>query len=346
VAPAATKDRQAVSRIAFGSCAHQERPQPIWDQVSEAKPDVLLLIGDNIYGDTRDMAALQKKYELASAVPGLKKLRGRVPTFGTWDDHDFGENDAGGDFPHKRESQQLFLDFFNVPSDSPQRTQEGVYSAQTFGPVGKRVQIILLDTRYFRSRWKSNKPTTASDRRPYAPDDNPAATMLGEAQWTWLGEQLRQPANLRLLVSSIQVITESGGGEKWMNFPHERERLFALLRDTKAGGVVILSGDRHFADLSMMNAGLGYPLYDLTSSGLTQGAEQWRPLQPNPHRVAGMAWGDNFGLITVDWTEADPTVRLQVRDGDGDIRINEKFPLSTLRRPAPATTTATSPAAR
>ena len=57
-----------------------------------------------------------------------------------------------------------------------------------------------------------------------------------------------------------------------MNFPHERERLYKLLRDTRAGGVVLLSGDRHLAELSVTDAGLGYPLFDLTSSGLNQGS--------------------------------------------------------------------------
>ena len=56
-----------------------------------------------------------------------------------------------------------------------------------------------------------------------------------------------------------------------MNFPHERERLYnADPRDTGPRASIFLSGDRHLAELSMMDAGLGYPLYDLTSSGLNQ----------------------------------------------------------------------------
>jgi alkaline phosphatase D len=293
---------------------------------------------------------LRKKYAQAAAVPGLIKLRAAVPVLGTWDDHDLGENDAGADFPFKRQSQQLFLDFFQVPADSPRRSQEGIYSAQRFGPAGRRVQIILLDTRYFRSRLKSGRPTAATTattaplRRPYVGDDDPSATILGEAQWRWLGEQLRQPAELRLLVSSIQLVSDEHGGEKWMNFPRERERLFALIRQTRAHGVVVLSGDRHFADLSMMEAGVGYPIYDLTSSGLTQGAPKWRPLQHKSQLVAGMSYGHNFGLVEIDWTRPEPLVRLQVRDGEGDVRINEKVPLSVLR-PAATATTATSTAA-
>ena len=49
-----------------------------------------------------------------------------------------------------------------------------------------------------------------------------------------------------------------------------RERLLSLLRDTRAAGVVVLSGDRHYAELSVLEGSpLGYPLYDLTSSTIT-----------------------------------------------------------------------------
>jgi alkaline phosphatase D len=155
--------------------------------------------------------------------------------------------------------------------------------------------------------------------------------MLGEAQWKWLEQQLRQPAQLRLLVSSIQVVAEDHGHEKWMNLPLERDRLFKLIRDTKAGGVVVLSGDRHLAELSLMDAGIGYPLHDLTSSGLNQGFPRWRKLEVNRHRVATMNYGNNFGLVSIDWDKSDPVLSLQIRDEEGDVRIQQKVPFSVLQ---------------
>ena len=119
--------------------------------------------------------------------------------------------------------------------------------------------------------------------------------------------------------------------EKWMNFPAERERLFELLRESKAAGVVLLSGDRHLGDLSQMDAGLGYPLFDLTSSGLNQGNKRWRALEPNRHRVATMNVGNNFGLLVIDWERAGPLVRLQIRDEEGEVTIQQKLPLSRLQ---------------
>jgi alkaline phosphatase D len=317
-------------RIAFGSCAQQDRPQPIWEAVVAARPELFLFLGDTVYGDTKDMEVLRKKYAQLAALPGWQKLRKTCPVLATWDDHDYGANDAGAEYPKKDESQQVFLDFFGVPKDSPRRTQKGVYHAEVFGPPDRRVQVILLDTRYFRTPLKK-RGKFVRGQGPYLPNPDPKATILGEAQWNWLQRQLRVPAKLRLLCSSIQLVAEDHGWEKWGNFPHERERLSKLLRDTKAAGVVILSGDRHLAELSQMDAGAGYPLYDLTSSGLNQGHKGWRKLEVNRHRVATMNQGDNFGLVAIDWDRPDPLVSLQIRDVTGDITIQEKVALSWLQ---------------
>lgn len=154
VASALQADDTPLSRIAFGSCANQDKPQPIWEAVVETKPQVFLFLGDNIYADTQDMTVMSAKYDLLGKQPGYQKLQKTCPILATWDDHDYGANDAGAEYPKKKESQQVFLDFFGVGKDDPRRTREGVYHAQIFGPQGKRVQIILLDARYFRSPLK------------------------------------------------------------------------------------------------------------------------------------------------------------------------------------------------
>jgi hypothetical protein len=321
-------------RIAFGSCATQARPQPIWDAIVATRPELTLLLGDNIYADTVDMNVMRAKYAKLAAMPGFQSLRQTCPILATWDDHDLGANDAGGDYPKKDESQQIFLDFFGEPSDSPRRHRPGVYDARVFGPVGKRVQVIMLDTRYFRSSPLKRKEGASAKQGPYEGNPDPNMTILGETQWRWLQDQLHVPAELRLLVSSIQVVAEDHGWEKWMNFPRERERLYKLIRETGAERLVILSGDRHLAELSTMDAGFGYPLYDLTSSGLNQAFTAWRPLETNRHRVATMNWGDNFGLLTIDWDQPDPLISLQIRDVDDDVTIQQKIRLSTIRRKA------------
>jgi alkaline phosphatase D len=330
-ASGAADDKLVLSRIAFGSCARQDKLQPIWDPVVNAKPDIYLALGDNIYGDTQDMAILKKKYDMLAAIPGWQRLTKACPILATWDDHDYGVNDGGAEYPKRDESQQLFLDFFGVAKDSPRRTRKGVYHAEMFGPPDRRVQVIVLDTRYFRSPLKKKAVKPPFGEGPYEPSSDTKATMLGDAQWQWLEAQLKLPAKVRILMTSVQVVAQDHGWEKWHNFPHERDRLYKLIKDTGAGGVIAVSGDRHLAELSMMDAGIGYPLYDVTSSGLTEASQKWRRLEPNRHRVATMNWGNNFGLITIDWTQADPVIRLQIRDDAGEITINEKVPLSQVQ---------------
>lgn len=338
---AAAADTPAISRIAFGSCAAQEKPQPIWDAVIAARPDVFLFLGDNIYADTENTEILKQKYAQFGSQPGFQKLIKTCPIMAVWDDHDYGTDDSGADFRNKIASQKLFLDFFNEPAGSPRRQREGVYVATVFGPPGQRVQIILLDTRYFRSPLKKKD-------KAYAPNTDAGATFLGEAQWKWLEEQLKQPAELRLIGSSIQVAADEHPFEKWSNIPAERERLFKLLKATKANGVVFLSGDRHLAELSQTDGGLGYPVFDLTSSGLNMGNKKWRPTETNKHRVATMTSGDNFGMVIVDWAATPPTVRLQIRDVNGEVTIQQKLDLPLLspgdHKVASAGSTPSSPA--
>lgn len=346
VGVAVAAEETPLSRIAFGSCANQDKPQPIWEAVVETKPERFLFLGDNIYADTDDMNLLRKKYALLGEQPGYQLLKKTCPVLATWDDHDYGANDAGAEYPRKKESQQIFLDFFGVGKDDPRRKQEGVYSAQVIGPPGKRVQIILLDGRYFRSPLKKEfVPGEPGDgfRGKYSPNTDPKATLLGEAQWRWLEAQLRVPAEVRLIGSGIQVVPDEHGSEMWANLPHERQRLFRLIRETKANGVVFLSGDRHLAEIARLPAdhkdGVGYPLYDITSSSLNVPSGNFTPAKTrfsneiNSYRVGLTYFEVNFGNVLIDWAEADPVLRLQVRDEKGGVILQHRLKLSQLQIP-------------
>lgn len=337
-------EERPLERIAFGSCAKQDRPQPIWDAVVETKPQRFLFIGDNIYGDSQDMSVLRAKYALLGEQPGYRKLLQACPVLATWDDHDYGVNDGGADYPMRRESQQVFLDFFGAPKDDPRRARDGVYSSQVVGPVGKRVQFILLDTRFFRSPLTKvpNKSEPGEGFRGiYAPNEDPGTTILGETQWRWLAEQLSVPAELRVIASSFQVLADESGWEMWGNFPQERRRLFRTIRESRASGVVLISGDRHLAEITRLPAahpdGIGYPLYDVTSSSLNTPSGNMTKAgvrfgnELNSYRVGLTYFDVNFGTVLVDWTVADPVVRLQVRDEKGGVVLQSRFKLSELR---------------
>lgn len=334
---AAAEPPVAVRHIAFGSCADQDKPLPIFETIAAARPDVMLFLGDTMYADLDRSVevtpqVIREKYAQLQQLPSFQKLKAACPRFlGTWDDHDYGINDSGAEWKHKAESQQALLDFYGVPRDDPRRQRQGVYHAEVLGPPGQRLQIILLDTRYHRSPLRKGPFDPRMRLTPYLPNTDPEATILGSEQWRWLEEQLKQPAEVRLLVSSIQVIADEHPFEKWANFPRERERLYALLQRTQAEGVIILSGDRHHGEISLDTQAVGYPLYDVTASGFNQASKNWRAPERNSRRVAAVPYGDHFGWITIDWQATDPQILIQLRDVDGDALAGVKLRRSLLR---------------
>jgi alkaline phosphatase D len=332
----------ALTRIAFGSCAKESKPQPIWDAVLAADPQAFVFLGDNIYADTRDIGVIERKYAQLAAIEGFARVRRKLPLFATWDDHDFGENDAGAEYPLKEASRQAFLRFWAEPAGSPRWQRDGVYTSHVFGPPGQRVQLILLDLRYNRSpikvdpRWGTyaeyERWARKSQRKdepmpgPYARNPDPAADMLGTAQWQWLEAQLREPAELRLVASSLQVLADFPGWEGWINYPRNQARLFELIRDTGANGVVFLSGDTHYGELTRLDVNVPYPLVDITSSGLT---EEWQVPVPNALRVGTAFNRANFGLVDIDWAQG--TVGLSLRDVEGKLLLEHSLRLDALR---------------
>ncbi len=327
------------SRIAFGSCGHQDKPMPILDVVREQNPDLFIYLGDNIYGDTKDMKVLQAKYEKLGAKPEFQRLRAAVPTLSVWDDHDYGWNDAGKEYEFKEQSREIFFNFWKVPADSPRRTHSGIYGSHQFSENGRTLQIILLDTRTFRDPLKrngkgDNKPAAESGfKNDYQPDADPQKTLLGDTQWTWLEGELKKPADLRIICSSIQFGHEYNGWESWTNLPNERKRMVDLIRSTGANGVIFISGDVHWGEISKRHEPNVYPMYDVTASGLT---EEWYNVEPNKYRVGEATRENHFGLISIDWESQTPAVTMNIVDGKGTRRATEVVPLEKISRPAAA----------
>ena len=318
-----------LTRIAFGSCADQDKPQPIWDAILAYRPELFIFAGDNVYGDFRtpDAAALKRAYDKAATVEGYRRLRESVPHLAIWDDHDFGQNDGGADFAHKALSKDLFLEFWKVPAGDVRRTRDGLYDSRILGPEGMRVQVILLDTRWFRSPLKRTDQRDVPGKERYLPDPDPAKTMLGPAQWRWLAEELRKPAELRLLVSTVQVLAEGHGWERWGNFPLERQKLFDTIRDSGATGVVLLSGDRHIGALYRETPTGLYTLTELTSSGLNKTYPFAREAGPN--RLGALYGAANFGAADIDWRAR--SVTLALRDESGTVRRSTTLAFDDLR---------------
>lgn len=310
---------QVLTSIAFGSCNTSEREIPILNTIADQGHDLFMYVGDNIYGDARsydaDLPELRENYAALAARPEFQRLRAVSPMLATWDDHDYGMNDMGRTFPFKGYAETLFLDFWGAQADDIRRTREGVYDAKVFGPEGQRVQVILLDTRYFRSDLTPTDERGAVGRERYIPSADPDQDMLGAAQWAWLADQLREPADVRLIVSSIQVHADGHGWEAWRTMPMERDRLYRLVGETGANGVVFLSGDRHSSGLYVRDNVAPYPLYEMTSSALNMSYRDENN-EPGPNRIGDMYAPVNFGVISFDWEAG--TLALQIRDEDGE----------------------------
>lgn len=310
--PLPSKD-QTITKIAFGSCSSQDMNHPYWDTLVKLNPDLVVLMGDNVYGDCHDEACtdLQKAYsDWAShaSFVGATKL---LPVVATLDDHDYGQGDAWSANPHKDLAKEMFLDFFDIRDE--RRSREGVYQQFMFGPDGQRVQIILLDTRYSRSEFVETRKQSS----PYIPDtEDTSKQMLSPAQWTWLEESLQEPAQVRLIVSSIQALNSATGFECWRHIPNEKERLESLLEETSQNSVVVLlTGDRHVGGFYQVGN-----VKEVTASSWTHtipfgafdnctNAKECDEV--DPVRIGDFVRVNHFGMAEIDWEQRNVTLSLR-----------------------------------
>jgi alkaline phosphatase D len=329
---------EIIQTIAFGSCNEPERVS-IWNQLSNFNPDRIMLLGDNMYADHKppflsssfiaaNPADLKAQYKLLTEDQTfsdmIEKVGGWDNVAATFDDHDYGHNNGDRSYPHRKQSQELFWDFSQTPTDSLVRKQAGVYSSKVFSvsidsPPDEegnikgsnssetntnsnfRYKIVMLDTR-------SNKGVMDS---MFQMGDG-TNDLLGEEQWIWLESELADSnVDFVLIGSSIQVLpTDKLTEELWGDYPVARMRLLSLIIRSKANNVVILSGDVHYAEVSKahctwtqrqkgvqstenITTKASETLWELTSSGLTHTFTKHSPLKD----VTGLLASDKGRLI-------------------------------------------------
>ncbi len=328
---AALEHSRPPQRLLFGSCFKQSRGgEQIWAAMAAQAPDAFLFAGDTVYpskeDDDRALPRLHQAYAALAQDPAFAAFRASVPVLPVWDDHDYGVNDGGGDFAWRQTAEALFETAWGLAADDPRRQRPGVYYSEILGEGEQTVQIIMLDTRFFRSPLKASDKRGSRGRERYIPDPSPSKTLLGDQQWDWLASRLAQPVSLRLIVSSIQLLGDGHGWEGWHQLPHERERLFELLRTHDHSTTIVLSGDRHVAGFYQYDAGLKEPLLEFTSSALNNTIGfPYRRLtlaEDGPRRLGGLYGEANFGAVAIDW--AARRVALQLFDRDGTLVREEQ----------------------
>lgn len=314
-----------ITRVLLGSCLDEEKgPSAAMMSLASEPADLFLMVGDNVYGD-RDgrsyignqpnLDEVQESFADLAAREDFQAVRRNTAMMVAWDDHDYGANDAGAEFPFRGFAERIHEVFWGL-EDEDVGQWPGTYYARTFGPEGQRTQVIMLDTRYFRSTLTPTDDWGAKGKERYLPAPSGSMQdMLGAAQWTWLENQLQQPADIRLIASSVQVMPTVHGWEAWSALPDERQRLFDLIDRTNATGVVFLSGDRHTAFIYEADGVLPYAAHELTSSSLNVSfATESEEIDA---RQVGTGFPpENYGAVEIDW--AGRKIALKIMDNAGE----------------------------
>ncbi len=297
---------ESTQTIAFGSCSRQEkREAQLWKEVMTENPDLWIWLGDNIYADTEDMEKMKADYDLQKSHPDYQTLLQKTDVIGVWDDHDFGGNDLGKEYPMKAESRDLLFDFLDLDIGNEAWNRKGAYQSYTYPVSNRKLKIILLDVRYFRDplEWT---------RDPKMAQINENGDILGEDQWKWLEKEISDDeTDLFIVGSGIQVLSKDHTFEKWANFPKARARLLELVSEKVDVPLVFISGDRHISEVSKLELeDYKFPLYDITSSSLTSPWGEQSP-DPNDLRIGQITYPVNFAVMNVLWNNPQPSIKIK-----------------------------------
>ena len=286
-------------KIGLGSCLDQDYPQPIWKSIKKEDLNYFIFLGDNVYGDTRygSLRKMKSAYDKQKKV--LPDFLNDISIFSIWDDHDFGINDGGADYRFKRRAQELYLDFWEITKDDDRSNREGIYFSENKVFFDKKFKFIFLDTRFFRSKLKGKKSN-------YIENIEPDATILGNAQWTWLENELKSDFDFLFIFSSIQIIAKDHRFEKWSNFPNERVKLFKLIEQFN-DKTILFSGDRHRAGIYRKNG-----IIELTSSSMNKPGSSFS--ETDSYLIGKTYPQENYGVLEI----LENSIHIKIKDIKGN----------------------------
>lgn len=317
LAQAPVEKPDGVTRVAVLGCLRQFEPTPALYRYTTLDADLAIWVGDNVYADTRDDPGfIEACYRELEAKPEFRALRERVPFLVTWDDHDFGLNNAGKEYPLKAEARELFLDFWQLRDRVPHERQ-GVWYSEMVETNGHTLQVILLDVRSLRDR------------------PGPDADMLGEAQWRWFERELRRPADLRFIVTGSQVfLDEESGSETWDEYPEAQARLRDTIRRAGVERTLFIAGDQHYAEVCRVDGWLDYDGIELQFAGVNQIEDpEFNPIRVTPP----LRSKHSFCFIDILWEPTEHDVaNLVYRAGDaisGQVEITYRVNFSEIELP-------------
>lgn len=274
-------------KIAFGSCI-KKKSSKLWKNILKQKPDIFILLGDNIYLSEKSFGKkkkILKKYKSIYDKKSFKKLRKSAKVFTIWDDHDFGDNDVDSSFPYKEASLEGFREFWlkvgGQMSDNLLPPKD-LSNSVAFNINYKNIELIFTDNRSYRVN--SN--------------DKTEAILFGQKQLDWIESIVKNSqATTIVIASGGMLFSRSKGQESLDNFPQEKSRLEKIFASTKKE-VLIISGDSHFANISKINYEEKEWL-EFTSSPLFADVTSNKRMPEDENRVFRNNLKPNFSLITL-----------------------------------------------
>ncbi|MFK8015844.1 MAG: alkaline phosphatase D family protein [Gammaproteobacteria bacterium] len=289
-------------RAAFGSCMRPSDSDfttlPIFNDLADSQPDLLLMLGDNHYGNSAETSRLNFFYRNTRRVESFANVLAGTPTWAVWDDHDFTGNNTDGSAPGKENALAAFQRFWANESYGSNGV-DGIWSTFSYGDV----DFFLLDDRYYRG-------AACTSQSSDGPDDS----MLGEEQLAWLIDQLTaSTATFKAIVSGSQWTEEGGSLDSWACFSTERDTILDEIMHAGIDGVVLLSGDVHRQEVWQVRPASddSYALWELTSSsfGFDNGS---CPSGEDPVFCAARA--ESYAVIDFDTTASPPRLDFEARD--------------------------------
>lgn len=299
-------------KFMVGSCMNN--PNDILNIMTKTPADFMIWLGDNHYFSSSDYesdAGMKKRHQITKRQ--LKDLLAVRPNFAIWDDHDYGPNNSGGNFKLKSSSLKYFQLFWGNKSYGEPHNP-GVYSSFNRGDAA----FFLTDDRYYRS---SEIKQDVVHGRP-----NELRKFFGDQQMKWLQNQLKaSAATFKFIVCGSQVLNEIGSKESLRQYTFEFNQLMDFITKNKIEGVIFLSGDRHFSEMTFYQPQDCYKLFDFTCSALTSAVHPIKSEKEknNPQRIPGsLLMENNFGIIAISGPAGNRTVQLKTLDINGTEKWN------------------------
>ncbi|MEM9932353.1 MAG: alkaline phosphatase D family protein [Bacteroidota bacterium] len=316
-------EREVFSVVFGGGAAYIPWHHHMWSTIASHRPDALFMLGDNVYIDYPEKPYVQQYcYHRRQSEAHWRKLVANTPTYAIWDDHDFGDNDEYGtsdpDFPMwKKEVLAMFKKQWVNPGYGGPNEFPGVF----FELPGQQVDFFFLDGRYYRE---------GSFVRDSA---GKQLSMLGITQMKWLKERLlKSTAKFKVIISPVPWSFTAkpemqGRMDTWAGYKAERRTLFSFLSQQNIKGVFLLSADRHRSDIWKIERKEGYPLYEFSSSRLTN--THYHPIMEGS--LFGYNSANSFGKLSFQLRGPDAKVTYEIYSIENELIYTFDLPLTHLK---------------